>query len=118
MLRMTTMVLAIAGGCLTSASTSVQSQEVTAAEARAIAKEAYIYGYPMVDNYRVQYAYFVDRESPEFKAPWNQISNILIAGAVVGHDAGDGDAEALVVGEGGAQEGDGRSPSSRQAGYL
>ena len=49
---------------------------VTPAEARAIAKEAYIYGYPMVDGYRVQYAYFVDRQSPEFKAPWNQIHNI------------------------------------------
>ncbi len=45
-------------------------------EARAIAKEAYIYGYPMVDNYRVEYAYFVDRQDPEFKAPWNQITNI------------------------------------------
>lgn len=45
------------------------------AEARAIAKEAYIYGFPMVDSYRVQYAYFVERESPEFKAPWNQIHN-------------------------------------------
>ena len=33
---------------------------VTPAEARAIAKEAYIYGFPMVDNYRIQYAYFVD----------------------------------------------------------
>jgi hypothetical protein len=49
---------------------------VTPAEARAIAKEAYIYGFPMVDNYRVQHAYFVDRDSPEFKAPWNQIRNI------------------------------------------
>jgi hypothetical protein len=29
---------------------------VTPEQARAIAKEAYIYGYPMVDNYRVQYA--------------------------------------------------------------
>ena len=45
-------------------------------EARAIAKEAYIYGYPMVDSYRIQYACFVNRESPEFKAPWNQIRNI------------------------------------------
>ena len=27
-------------------------------EARQIAKEAYIYGYPMVDSYRVEYAYF------------------------------------------------------------
>jgi hypothetical protein len=49
---------------------------VTIAEARAIAKEAYIYGEPMVDSYRIQHAYFVDRENPEFKAPWNQIRNI------------------------------------------
>src|SRR5215467_14557312 len=45
-------------------------------EARAIAKEAYIFGYPMVDGYRIQYAYYVDRNNPEFKAPWNQIRNI------------------------------------------
>ncbi|MGZ3494820.1 MAG: DUF1254 domain-containing protein [Thermodesulfobacteriota bacterium] len=49
---------------------------VTPAEARAIAKEAYIYGYPMVDAYRIQYDYFVNRQNPEFKAPWNQIRNI------------------------------------------
>jgi hypothetical protein len=48
---------------------------VTAAEARAIAKEAYIYGFPMVDSYRILYTYFVDRGSPEFKAPWNQLVN-------------------------------------------
>jgi hypothetical protein len=41
-----------------------------------IAKEAYIYGYPMVDNYRVQYSYFVDRKNPEYKAPYNQLFNI------------------------------------------
>jgi hypothetical protein len=45
-------------------------------DARAIAKEAYIYGFPMVDNYRIQYGYFVDRQNSEFKAPWNQICNI------------------------------------------
>jgi hypothetical protein len=44
-------------------------------EARAIAKEATIYGFPLVDNYRIQYSYFADRGSPEFKAPWNQIFN-------------------------------------------
>ncbi len=49
---------------------------VSPAEARAIAKEAYIYGYPMVDSYRIQHAYLVDRENAEFKAPWNQIRNI------------------------------------------
>jgi hypothetical protein len=49
---------------------------VTPAEARAIAKEAYIYGYPVVDNYRVQYDYFANSSGPEFKAPWNHIANI------------------------------------------
>jgi hypothetical protein len=48
---------------------------VTPAEARAIAKDAYIYGFPLVDSYRIQYGYFVDRQNPEFKAPWNQIHN-------------------------------------------
>jgi hypothetical protein len=52
-------------------------QETTSlAEARAVAKEAYIYGSPMVDSYRIQHAYFVDRNNPEFKAPWNQICNM------------------------------------------
>lgn len=49
---------------------------VTLAEARAIAKEAYIYANPMVDGYRIQYAYFVDQANPEYKAPWNRIRNI------------------------------------------
>ena len=48
---------------------------ITPKEARAIVKEAYIYGFPMVDSYRIQHAYFVNRQSPEFKAPWNQIVN-------------------------------------------
>lgn len=43
---------------------------------KAIAHDAYIYGYPMVDNYRVEYAYYVDKTGKEFKAPWNQIANI------------------------------------------
>ena len=59
----------------TAVPTSVSSADITPAEARAIAKEAYIYGYPMVDSYRILHAYFVNRESPEFKAPWNQLTN-------------------------------------------
>ena len=44
--------------------------------ARAIAKEAYIYGYPLVDSYRVQYDYFQDAGNPQFKAPWNHLCNV------------------------------------------
>lgn len=49
---------------------------MTPAEARAIAKEAYIYGFPMVDNMRVQYAYFIDKKDPDYKAPYNTLFNI------------------------------------------
>jgi hypothetical protein len=48
---------------------------VTPTEARAIAKEAYVYGFPIVDNYRIQHAYWMDSANPEYKAPWNQIWN-------------------------------------------
>jgi len=48
---------------------------VTPDQARAIAKEAYIYGFPIVDNYRVNYAYFVDKQNPEYKGGWNEIHN-------------------------------------------
>lgn len=44
-------------------------------ETRAIARDAYIYGYPMVDSYRVQYSYFVDAKNPEYKGAWNEIHN-------------------------------------------
>lgn len=53
---------------------AVRAQEEGSPEqVRAIAKEAYIYGYPMVDSYRIQYAYFVDTTSPEYRAPWNRL---------------------------------------------
>ena len=44
-------------------------------EMRAIAKEAYIYGYALVDNYRVLHATSVNRGGPAFKAPFNTIAN-------------------------------------------
>lgn len=55
--------------------TTAGAADVTPAEARTIAREAYIYGFPMVDSYRVQHDYFVDPASREFKAPWNQLVN-------------------------------------------
>jgi hypothetical protein len=55
--------------------TAARAADITPAEARAIAREAYIYGFPLVDNYRIQYGYFVDTRNPEYKAPWNQIKN-------------------------------------------
>jgi hypothetical protein len=54
----------------------VQQAVITPGEARAIAKEAYVYGFPLVDNYRVQHAYFVDKSNPEYKSTWNTITNM------------------------------------------
>jgi hypothetical protein len=71
----TTFIVAAALVCAV-AFTSARAADTTPAEARAIAKEAYVYGFPMVDSYRIQHAYFVDRENREYKAPWNQIRSI------------------------------------------
>jgi hypothetical protein len=43
----------------------------TAAEARAIAKDAYIYGYPMVQTYLTMYAFSIDKHNPQYKGPFN-----------------------------------------------
>lgn len=52
------------------------SSKIDLEEIRKITKEAYIYGFPLVDNVRIQYAYFVDKQNPEYKAPYNVIRNI------------------------------------------
>ncbi|MEK1887990.1 MAG: DUF1254 domain-containing protein [Phyllobacterium sp.] len=55
--------------------TALAETGVTPEEVRAITKEAYIYGFPMVDGYRIQYDYFQNKGSPEYKAPWNTLYN-------------------------------------------
>ena len=64
------MMIGLVSMCLAPAATNAQS--LSPAEARAIAKEAYIYGFPPVDSYRILYSYFVDRSSPEYKVGWNE----------------------------------------------
>ncbi|MBR0824067.1 DUF1254 domain-containing protein [Bradyrhizobium manausense] len=43
--------------------------------AKDIAEAGFIYGLPIVMNYAVMYEYAVDRNSSQFKAPFNQIKN-------------------------------------------
>jgi hypothetical protein len=52
---------------------SSPSAAVSPDQARQIAKDAYIYGFPMVDSYRIEYSYFVNKQGPEYKGEWNQI---------------------------------------------
>jgi hypothetical protein len=44
-------------------------------EAQKVAEEAFIYGFPMVMNYGTMYEYAVDKNSGQYKAPFNQIFN-------------------------------------------
>jgi hypothetical protein len=66
---------------ITAATTSVPSSAQTNAqwpsvlEAKAIAEEGFIYGLPIVMNYAVMNEYAVNRDSGQFKAPFNQINN-------------------------------------------
>ena len=57
------LMIATLSGCSKSDSSSTPNAAVTPEQARAIAKDAYIYGFPMVDSYRVQYSYFVDKNN-------------------------------------------------------
>ena len=55
--------------------TAARAAVLTPAETKAIAEEGFIYGLPIVMNYAVMYEYAVDRDSGQFKAPFNQIKN-------------------------------------------
>jgi hypothetical protein len=46
------------------------------AQTRAIAKEAYLFGTPMVAMYGTMYAFSVDKTNPQYKGPFNSILNI------------------------------------------
>lgn len=45
-------------------------------ETKAIAQEAFIYGLPIVMNYAIMQEYAVNKNSDQFKAPFNEIKNL------------------------------------------
>jgi len=71
--------LVMISGCSKEEPTETQKQEtpaavtheLTADEAREIAREAYIYGLPLVLNYKTMYNYAVNDKSPEYKGDFN-----------------------------------------------
>jgi hypothetical protein len=52
-----------------------ETNRPTIAETKAIAEEGFVFGLPIVMNYAVMYDYAVDRNSGQFKAPFNTIFN-------------------------------------------
>jgi hypothetical protein len=56
--------------------TTVRAADITPAETKAIAEEGFIYGLPIVMNYGVMYEYVIDKNSSQYKAPFNKLYNM------------------------------------------
>lgn len=48
-----------------------QQKGLSPEKAKTIAREAYIYGFPMVVNYKTMYAFSLDKDNPHYKGPFN-----------------------------------------------
>ena len=53
---------------------SATKADVSAEKAQTIARDAYVYGFPLVMNLKTIYDYTVDVESPNYKGPLNEVS--------------------------------------------
>jgi hypothetical protein len=62
-------------GSATSATDKSSGSGISASDARAIAKEAYIYGFPMVMNYHTMYKQVIDNTSPDHRGDFNTVSS-------------------------------------------
>ena len=67
-------------GCATKKDTISQAEKNEKnrpgiAETKAIAEEGFIYGLPIVMNYAVMYEFCVDKNSDQYKGPFNKIAN-------------------------------------------
>jgi hypothetical protein len=67
---------AIAGATIAMPSLLIAQSYPGIIEAKDIAEAGYIYGLPIVMNYGTMYEFAVDRNSGQFKAPFNQINNL------------------------------------------
>ena len=49
---------------------------VEPAELKTIARDAYVYGVPMVGTWKTMYAFSIDKTNPQYKGPFNSVLNI------------------------------------------
>ena len=48
---------------------------LSADDVKAIAEEAYVYAYPMLENYRTMFLQAIDRSAPSYLAPFNELTH-------------------------------------------
>lgn len=63
----------ILSGYSSDAKDAAKEATLTPKEATQIAKEAYVYGFPLVLNYKTMYDYAIDKKSPEYKGDFNEL---------------------------------------------
>jgi len=51
-----------------------QAPDIAPEEAKTIARQAFVYGFPMVMNYKTMYMYALNERSADYKGPFNQVS--------------------------------------------
>ncbi|WP_109126673.1 DUF1254 domain-containing protein [Dyella sp. C11] len=57
-------------------SASAAESTISPSQAQAISRDAYVYGVPLVDQYKTMYAFSVAKGTPQYKGPFNSILNI------------------------------------------
>jgi len=70
---LSSLILFAAVGCENAKKPTVEA--LSPADAQSIAKQAYIYGVPMVAQYKTMYAFSVAKGNPQYKGPFNSILN-------------------------------------------
>jgi hypothetical protein len=66
--------LATIGLLVVCSSAAAERATVQPEEAEVIAREAYLYGFPMVMNYKTLWNYTIDEGNPEYKGPFNEVA--------------------------------------------
>jgi hypothetical protein len=56
------------------ATDSAQEGATSVEDIRAIARDAYVFGFPLAVGYKTLYNYVVDTDNPEYKGPFNEVS--------------------------------------------
>ena len=81
-IRYVLQIVALLGACSLSGCDAQQQQDVAAtperldlAEIEAIARDAYVFGFPIVMSYKTWYFFFLYEENPQFVAPMNTLKN-------------------------------------------
>ena len=64
----------ILSGCSIEPEGNAEEANLSPKEAKQIAKEAYVYGFPLVLNYKTMYSYAINKKSAEYKGNFNRLA--------------------------------------------